>query len=74
MKTIPKRHEMIDLLIKAVDGCMWSEDMIWGLKDREEQSLMEDYIEEYIKGIDLNLSCYGENSWAARESKKQKTD
>ena len=59
---LPERHKMIDLLIKAVDGCVASESMIWGLKDREEEILMETYIEEYMKGIDIGLIVYGENS------------
>lgn len=67
---IPERHKMIDLLVRAVDGCVNSEGMIWGLSNREEEDILFDYIEEYLKEIDneFHLYYFGEKARAEYEA------
>jgi len=50
-----KHKKALDILIKAYDGTLWSENMIWGI-EREEQLFVEEFIDEYNKDNHLDLS------------------
>ena len=56
MKT-EESQEFIELLIKAVDGCLWSEGCYFGL-EKDEIIRLDKLIREYNKGAMLDLFCF----------------